>query len=217
MQNRFKKVIKDTRKFLTSFDIFGIPITVNYKGEKTYKTFIGFLFTFSVFVLIMMYSIEGALKMLSREDPERAFYKLASTRPKDDALNLTDSNGQLYIGLSQLVEYKDGSSITSYIDMDPKYVGAKIDYYESRKLVARKNLELCNENTKNDFEAKVNNTNGVVLSDFLVMRCIPSDTFFLYNVAGTRETNSFTLIFEQCGGKYAKTKEFAEVVEQQRQ
>ena len=151
MQNRFKNVIKNTRKFLTSFDIFGIPITVNYKGEATYKTFIGFLFSLAVFSLIMMYSLEGSLKMLRREDPERAFYKLASTRSKDDALNLTDSNGQLYIGLSQLVEYKDGSSITSFIDMDPKYVGAKIDYYESRKLVARKNLELCNENTKDDF------------------------------------------------------------------
>ena len=69
--------------------------------------------------------------------------------------------------------------------MDPKYVGAKIDYYESQKLVARKNLELCNESNKDDFTSKVNNTNGVAISDFLVMRCIPSDTFSLYNVAGT--------------------------------
>ena len=101
MQNRFKKVVKDTRKFLTSFDFFGIPITVNYKGKATYKTFIGFVFSFAVFVLIMLYSFEGSLKMVNREDPERAYYKLASSRIKDDALNLTDSNGQLYIALSQ--------------------------------------------------------------------------------------------------------------------
>ena len=113
------------------------------------------------------------------------------------------------------MEYTDGTAISTFIDMDPRYVSAKIDYYERRKLVARKNLEKCDEIDKNDFEKKVNNTNGVTLSDFVHMRCISRETFSLYNVAGTTEVSSFTLIFEQCGGKYAKTKEFPDVIEKQ--
>ena len=40
------------------------------------------------------------------------------------------------------------------------------------------------------------------MGDFDVLRCIPYDSFELYNVAGTAEQNSITLLFEECGGKY---------------
>lgn len=121
----------------------------------------------------------------------------------------------MYIGLQQRVEYKDGTTISTFIDFDPSYINGKIDYYDKRKLSARKNLELCDEVEKNDFSSKVENTNGVALQDFPVMRCIPRKNFNLYNVAGTTQVNSITLHFEQCGGKYAKTKEFPKVVEKQ--
>lgn len=64
-----------------------------------------------------------------------------------------------------------------------------------------------------DFSAKIKNSNGLKLSDFQVLRCIPMQNFELYNVAGTSEQNSITLIFEECGGKYQKVKEFDIVVQ----
>lgn len=204
-----------TRKKLTKFDAFGIPITVNYKGEDKYKTFFGFLCTLALFAVMAGFIYEGLQRLLLREDPDRSSFKLTNSRPKEDALNLPSYEGQMYIGLRQKVEFKDGTSITSFIDFDPRYINGKIDYYEKRRLEARKNLELCAEAEKDDFEARVENTNGVNMADFLVMRCIPRDTFNFYNVAGTTEANSISLIFEQCGGKYAKSKEFQAVLEQQ--
>ena len=53
-----------------------------------------------------------------------------------------------------------------------------------------------------DFQAKIKNSNGLQMGDFDVLRCIPYDSFELYNVAGTAEQNSITLLFEECGGKY---------------
>lgn len=46
------------------------------------------------------------------------------------------------------------------------------------------------------------------------MLCIPKDNFFLYNEAGVKNKNSISLVFEQCGGKFSKEKEFPEVVRQ---
>ena len=113
----------------------------------------------------------------------------------------------MYIGLQQKIEYKDGSTILRYIDFDEKYINVKIDYYKKSVLDARQDLELCDPAEKDDFAGKVAYSNGVVLSDFPVMRCIPRDTFDLYNVPGTTEVNSITLHFEQCGGKFAVSKE----------
>ena len=45
-----------------------------------------------------------------------------------------------------------------------------------------------------------------------MLRCIPFANFELYNVAGSAEQNSITLIFEECGGKYQKSKEFDIVI-----
>lgn len=57
-----------------------------------------------------------------------------------------------------------------------------------------------------DFERKIEHSNGLNFNDFNVMRCIPENRFEFYNVAGTSEQNSITLIFEECGGKYQKPK-----------
>ena len=53
------------------------------------------------------------------------------------------------------------------------------------------------------------------MQDFSVMRCIPSEFFEFYNVAGTSEQNSITLIFEECGGKYQKSKEFESIIREE--
>ena len=118
----------------------------------------------------------------------------------------------MYIGLSQKTDYKDGTSITSFIDIDPAYLNVKIDYYDKRKLVARKNLAKCDPSERSDFDRKVENTNGIAPQDFPYMLCIEREQFNLFNVAGSTERNSITLHFEQCGGKYAKSKEFPEVI-----
>ena len=39
----------------------------------------------------------------------------------------------------------------------------------------------------NDYQSKIENSNGLLMSDFGVLRCIPMSNFELYNVAGTSE------------------------------
>ena len=68
---------------------------------------------------------------------------------------------------------------------------------------------------KGDFLTKIENSNGLNALDFDVMRCIPPNFFEFYNVAGTSEQNSITLVFEECGGKYQKQKEFVSVLQEQ--
>ena len=80
---------------------------------------------------------------MNREEPDRAFYKLTNSRSKEEQLNLPGIGDQMYIGLSQKTDYKDGTSITAFIDIDPAYINGKIDYYDKRKLVARKDLSKC--------------------------------------------------------------------------
>ena len=116
----------------------------------------------------------------------------------------------MYIGLQQDLEYRDGTKIQKFIDFDPAYVNGKIDYYDKNSLSARKDMPQCED--LEDFRKKIENSDGLLLSDFPVLRCIPIQNFELYNVAGTKEQNSITLVFEECGGKYQKVKEFEAVV-----
>ena len=165
-----------------------------------------------VWALMFFYVIQTVGQLVNREEPDRAFYKLTNSRSKEEQLNLPSIGDQMYIGLSQKTDYKDGTSITSFIDIDPAYLNVKIDYYDKRKLVARKNLAKCDPSERSDFDRKVENTNGIAPQDFPYMLCIEREQFNLFNVAGSTERNSITLHFEQCGGKYAKSKEFPEVI-----
>jgi len=62
--------LKATRKYVTTYDSFGIPITVNYKGEDTYKTFFGALCSIIVLILMLSFVYQGFTKMLNRTDPD---------------------------------------------------------------------------------------------------------------------------------------------------
>ena len=75
---------KKTRNYLTGYDWFGIPITVNYKGEDTYKTFFGFICSFMVAVLMMAYTYQSLIRLVNRDEPDRSSYKLVKSRPKVD-------------------------------------------------------------------------------------------------------------------------------------
>ena len=44
-------------KYLVSLDVFGEPVTLNYRGESTYKTGIGAFFTVILRVFIFTYGL----------------------------------------------------------------------------------------------------------------------------------------------------------------
>lgn len=48
-------------------------------------------------------------------------------------------------------------------------------------------------------------TSGLSEGDISSLKCIPAEAFSLYNDAESNLSNQITLLFEQCGGKYAST------------
>ena len=65
-------------------------MTVNYKGEDTYKTFFGFICTMMLAAVMLAYALQTGSRLLNREEPERAFYKMTNSRSKDESLNLPE-------------------------------------------------------------------------------------------------------------------------------
>ena len=45
-------------KFMTSFDVFGKPVTFNYNGDTTYKTMIGASLTIVIKTFILVYACQ---------------------------------------------------------------------------------------------------------------------------------------------------------------
>ena len=60
---------KSVREFLVSFDVFGEPVGLNYKGERTYKTAVGAFFTICLKILIFVIATTGFLDLVSYRDP----------------------------------------------------------------------------------------------------------------------------------------------------
>ena len=102
---KFNKFLKNTRKSLTKADVFGIPITINYKGESHYKTFFGAICTFFIFFIIIAFAARNLTKMINRTDPDYSYFRLTVDRNQEDPLNLPEVNGQMYIGLRQTSFY----------------------------------------------------------------------------------------------------------------
>ena len=54
---------KRLNKLCVSFDAFGEPISVNYKGETFYKTALGALCTIVIKSFILVYTIEQLIAL----------------------------------------------------------------------------------------------------------------------------------------------------------
>ena len=57
------------KKFFTSFDTFGEPVSLNYRGETSFKTFIGAAFTIVIKSLLLIYSVQQMIALMSYQDP----------------------------------------------------------------------------------------------------------------------------------------------------
>ena len=198
---------------MTSYDQFGTPITINYKGEDTYKSFFGAICTFCFIMVLIVFSIESFDKLINRSDPDFGYYRSTNSRSQDEPLVMTEALAQMYIGLTETIEYKSGDKITRFIQFDPQYINGKIDFYNKGRLEARQDLLNCEQELLPDFDEKAKNAITVNQQDFPTMRCIPNKLFNFWNEPGTTEQNKITLLFEQCGGKYSKPKKFPEEIE----
>ena len=56
-------------KCFTSFDAYGEPVSVSYKGDTTYKTQVGAFLTFSMRSFILIFALMGALELFDYKNP----------------------------------------------------------------------------------------------------------------------------------------------------
>ena len=60
---------KIVRNLVNSVDIYGEPIQLNYRGESTYKTKIGFIATLATFGLMAGFGYSKAAQLVNRSNP----------------------------------------------------------------------------------------------------------------------------------------------------
>jgi len=55
--------------FLKSQDQFGNATTMNYKGERTYKTKLGAFFSISIQTFLLVFGVFALLEAIAYQDP----------------------------------------------------------------------------------------------------------------------------------------------------
>ena len=94
-----KKAFYATGETIKGYDAFGTPVTINYKGEDTYKSVFGGAMTILIVLVVIIQFTASATKMVNRDDPNFVSYFLPKQRGPDEALNIPELGGQMYIGI----------------------------------------------------------------------------------------------------------------------
>ena len=57
-------------KFITSFDVFGEPVSLNYNGESSFKTLIGAFFTVLIKLFLIDYVTGELIDLFGYKNPQ---------------------------------------------------------------------------------------------------------------------------------------------------
>ena len=76
--------------FITSLDIFGHPIGINYRGEETFKTRLGSLFTIVITVLMTINTVTLMTAYRDNSKLETSTQQNTFESFDEDAFNFTD-------------------------------------------------------------------------------------------------------------------------------
>ena len=60
------------KEFFVSFDVFGSPISVNYKGLTSFQTATGAFFTLVIKSFILAFAVEQMTALVSYKNPQIA-------------------------------------------------------------------------------------------------------------------------------------------------
>ena len=55
---------------MLSWDQFGNATTMNYKGDKTYKTGVGAFFSISIQIFLLVFGLFALLEVIAYQDPQ---------------------------------------------------------------------------------------------------------------------------------------------------
>ena len=103
------------KSFFTSFDVFGEPVSVNYKGESSFRTSPGALFTIMIKAFLLVFVVQGTLSLFNYEDPQVFQYTIYESRRDGKKVNLGESRGNFaFVWFNRATSTAD--------EPDPRYV-----------------------------------------------------------------------------------------------
>ena len=88
--------------FITSLDIFGHPIGINYRGEGTFKTLLGSFCTVLITVLMTINTVTLTTAYRDNSKLERSTQQTTYVPFDESAFNFTDYQTEITITISNL-------------------------------------------------------------------------------------------------------------------
>ena len=99
--HRIRGALYKSGELIKGKDLFGTPVTLNYRGEATHKSILGGVMTIIAVFLLFISFILGLERLGSRDGPNISNSSQFVNRGPNDALSIPESHGQIYIGLKQ--------------------------------------------------------------------------------------------------------------------
>ena len=95
--------MKSVRNYLVSLDSFGEPISVNYKGETSFKTCLGALATIALKTFVLIYASVMLLELAEYKDPDITQYTVYEPRTDGEEINFGEGLGTLGFSFQNVV------------------------------------------------------------------------------------------------------------------
>ena len=96
-------------KFI-GLDTYGVPVTVNYRGEDTYKTRFGALLSLLSYFLIISFAVEKGVMLVERNSPSITVTTEVIDYANDGTLyNLLEQSSSILLETNYEMAREDGS------------------------------------------------------------------------------------------------------------
>lgn len=93
-------------KFFRSFDGYGEPVQLSYKGDTNYKTKSGALLTIAMQAFMLAFTLTEVISLLNYENAAISQYTVLDSRSNGGELNLQESFGEFLFGFVDLAGSK---------------------------------------------------------------------------------------------------------------
>ena len=129
-------------------DEFGHAVTINYRGDETYKTSWGALLTLMQKIFILVVTILGVIDLFNYKDPNITQYRIFDKRTDGNILNFEENYGGFFFGVPDLNDKN--------IPLDPRYGQFSLvllEFNDQVKIRTELSVDEYNkENFPDDFE-----------------------------------------------------------------
>ena len=95
-------------------DAFGEPVTINYRGDKTFTTMLGAVVSFVEKVFILVVAVMGLIDLFTYKDPNITQFSIYDTRIDNKEFNFKQANGGFLFAIFD-------KTAKNYVALDPRY------------------------------------------------------------------------------------------------